>query len=391
MKILHKNADGKWEQIQSAPYSNEAELQDLIADDAGILPFDDIGYEDPFVTIGKEVGLHGNSLDLLAISPKGHVAVIETKLTRNPEIRREVVGQVLSYAASLWKMTYSDLENYFHRYLLSRKLSFDGTLYEYMKSKCSEADINEEEFRTGLEKRLELGSFSLLIVVDALGDTNKELIDIANYLNDRTGQEIDFYVVEIERIGDHAGSYLLPRLANPPHKNISATSVSTRTDKYDRKPINREVLLSRLDDNEKKIAEMLLNAASLENKIGITWRKTGFSIWTMIPREFSHGVWNYESGYSYLFFKASPTKDQMTKTLSFWYPENTYDSLPLIRPLVEDYRKKYMSNPSYDSSSKETSLEKIALDYTEELIEEMIRCAKRLAAADKDRKYDSVY
>src|SRR5665811_3934 len=156
MKILHKDESGKWGQILGKPYTNEAELQDLIAEDAAVLPFEDIGYDEKFATVGKEVGLHGNSLDLLAISPKGHIAVIETKLTKNPEIRREVVGQVLSYASSLWKMRYLDIERYFHKFITNQKIKFDGTLYDFVMEKCDSSDLDEEEFRAGIEKRLEL-------------------------------------------------------------------------------------------------------------------------------------------------------------------------------------------------------------------------------------------
>lgn len=393
MKILHKNSDGKWEQIENAPYINEAELQDLIAEDAGVLPFEDIGYDENFVTIGKEVGLHGNSLDLLAISPKGHIAVIETKLSRNPEIRREVVGQVLSYAASLWKMQYTDIERYFHKYLSSRKIDFEGTLFEYVKLHCKAPDIDEEDFRTGIEKRLELGSFSLLIVVDALGESNKELVSIANYLNDRTGQEIDFYVVEVERIGDKKQSYLLPRLANPPHKSITVTSASSNTenDKYDRKPLTQEEFLERLDSNEVQIAKEFINIANRNNHVGLSWRKTGFSIWTMLPRKLTEGVYNYESGYPYFFFQASEKSGKMYKALSFWYPESSYSSLLKLQPFVEQYRNLYTNNNKYNQSKKEIMIEDVNLDFAKQMLQEIKNTASEIAKLDKDNIYEKSY
>lgn len=393
MKILHKGENGRWEQIPSEPYTNEAELQDLIADDASVLPFDDIGYEEKFITIGKEVGLHGNSLDLLAISPKGHIAVIETKLTRNPEIRREVVGQVLSYAASLWKMQYADIERYFNKFLLSQRIDYDGSLFEYVKEKCQVHDISENEFREGIEKRLELGSFSLLIVVDALSEINNELVNIANYLNDRTGQEIDFYVVEVERIGDHAGSYLLPKLANPPQKNVTASDAakSTRSDKYDRKPLTQDEFLERLNEDEKRIAKMFIDLAKRTNHIGISWRKTGFSIWTMIPREISDGIYDYEAGYPYFFFQTSEKNGEYYKALSFWYPENSYLNLPKLQKIVQPYRDLYSGDRNYNSAKKEIKLEKVENTLVEKLVARILQTAKELSKLDEKSKYDKAY
>ncbi|MHA1381932.1 MAG: hypothetical protein ACTSRG_26475, partial [Candidatus Helarchaeota archaeon] len=87
--ILHKTKNG-WEKTKKQNYINEEELQDILSKDINTLPFEDMGYLENFITIGKEVGLENCSLDLLAVNPQGNVAIIETKLSENPEVKRTV-------------------------------------------------------------------------------------------------------------------------------------------------------------------------------------------------------------------------------------------------------------------------------------------------------------
>ena len=52
-------------------------------------------------TVGREVLTAAGLIDVLYVSPAGLVTIVETKLWRNPEARREVVGQILDYAKEL--------------------------------------------------------------------------------------------------------------------------------------------------------------------------------------------------------------------------------------------------------------------------------------------------
>ncbi len=334
MKILHLNQDKKWVSIEKRYYNDEAHLQNLLADDVNILPLDEIGYEVPFVTIGKEVGLANGSLDLLAVSPQGHIALIETKLDKNPEVKRTVVGQILGYAAYFWNKSYEDLELTFKKFLVQEKIDFEGNLVDYVRSKVPNLELSETEFKEGIEKRLRLGSFSLLIVVDQI---NQELKDIANYLNDRTGQEIDFYVMEMELIGDGPESFLMPRLTNPPRKNVTFSSEKSKAnDNYDRTPIAKEEFLQRLSGPGRKLAERLLKEFEDYSGVALIWRKNGFSLMTTIPKKYIKP--GYPNNFSYLFFKSGAD----TK-LDFWFPDWAFENMKEITPKVEEYVKFYRS------------------------------------------------
>lgn len=349
MKILHLDNDKKWVPVEKRYYDDEAHLQNLLTDDVNTLPLDEIGYDTKFVTIGKEVGLQNGSLDVLAVSPQGHIALIETKLDKNPEVKRTVVGQILGYAAYLWNKSYEDLENNcFRKFLSQQKINFSGSLVDYVKEKLGDDSISEPEFREGIEKRLRLGSFSLLIVVDK---ANQELKDIANYLNDRTGQEIDFYVIEMELVGDKQEQFLIPRLANPPRKNVTfSTEKSKSTDSYDRSPISEGEFIASLSPSGQKLANSLLNEFESNQNILTVWRKNGFSLMSKIPKNYIKP--GALANFSYLYLKARSGGDKSKEELQFGYSEWSQENLPNIIPVIKDYVEFYRSLPGYDDKRK---------------------------------------
>ena len=51
--------------------------------------------------------------DLIGVDTDGNVLVVETKLAKNPEIRRKVIGQVVEYAAYLWQMPFDNSDQIF--------------------------------------------------------------------------------------------------------------------------------------------------------------------------------------------------------------------------------------------------------------------------------------
>ncbi len=342
MKILHLNSDKKWVPVNNQSYDDEAHLQDLLTNDIEVLPLEEIGYSTKFVTIGKEVSLKNGSLDILAVSAQGHIALIETKLDKNPEVKRTVVGQILGYAAYLWNKSYDDLEtNCFRKFIAQRKINFSGGLFDYLKEKLGD-DVSETEFKEGIEKRLRLGSFTLLIVVD---QANQELKDIANYLNDRTGQEVDFYVVEMKLVGDNQENFLIPALANPPRKNITfSTEKSKSNDNYDRTPITKDEFLNSLSDPGRKIAKELLDKFGNHPEVLVTWRKNGFSLKTELENKLEAGGY---TNFPYLFFQASVT-DGSPEQIDFGYPEEIYSKYPQTHRFAQEYVDFYRTMSGFD-------------------------------------------
>jgi hypothetical protein len=96
--------------VPAATYSSEEELErllerwwDLLRDDKGPA----IAFVDRQVNLPDGAG----KLDLLFVDSNGLPIVVEVKLIKNGESRREVVGQVLDYLSSLTALTVDELNN----------------------------------------------------------------------------------------------------------------------------------------------------------------------------------------------------------------------------------------------------------------------------------------
>jgi hypothetical protein len=90
----------------------EKTLRDLLYDNPEALPVHefDPGYG-RLVTVAKELNIPGvGFIDVLLMDERGRLVVVECKLWRNPQARREVVGQILDYARELARYSYEDLQ-----------------------------------------------------------------------------------------------------------------------------------------------------------------------------------------------------------------------------------------------------------------------------------------
>lgn len=90
---------------------DEAWLQRLIHGNPECLPIAEIepGLEQ-FRAICREMPTPHGPIDNLLMTPEGDIAIVETKLFRNPEARRRVLAQALDYAVALFGMDYATFE-----------------------------------------------------------------------------------------------------------------------------------------------------------------------------------------------------------------------------------------------------------------------------------------
>lgn len=94
--------------LRQQPWHNETELCTALRDHPELVVRH--GESPPFV-LGTEVQLPGaGRLDLLLLDRLGRVTVVEAKLERNAEHRREVLSQVMDYAETLSKATPEHLD-----------------------------------------------------------------------------------------------------------------------------------------------------------------------------------------------------------------------------------------------------------------------------------------
>jgi hypothetical protein len=96
--------------LTTTTYS-EVWLQRLIDSNPACLPIDEI---EPglsvFLPVCRELATSNGYIDNLLMTPGGDIAIVETKLFRNPQARRAVLAQVLDYATALFGMDYVGFE-----------------------------------------------------------------------------------------------------------------------------------------------------------------------------------------------------------------------------------------------------------------------------------------
>lgn len=184
---------------------SEAAIQDLIARCPSVLPIGEIDrqYANP-VSICTELNTPAGAVDNLLVTATGLPVLVECKLWRNPEGRREVVGQILDYAKELSRFSSSDLQRE-----ASRRLGRDGdVLFEAVQR--SFPDCDQTEFNDALTQNLRRGRFLLLIV----GDGIREGVEaIAEYVQRHSGLHFTLGLVELPLFRAASGQLLVvPRV-----------------------------------------------------------------------------------------------------------------------------------------------------------------------------------
>ena len=194
---------------------SEAEIQALVQAHPACLPIAEIDpvFVNP-VPICTELVTAAGSIDNLMITSTGLPVLVECKLWRNPEGRREVVGQILDYAKELSRWSSSDLQR-----VVSQRLKRPGNvLLELVRA--VDPTVDEIQFNDALTANLRRGRFLLLIV----GDGIREGVEaIAEYLQAHAGLHFSLGLVELPiYMMPDGGRLVVPRV-------VARTTLVTRT------------------------------------------------------------------------------------------------------------------------------------------------------------------
>jgi hypothetical protein len=176
---------------------NEKWLQKLISRHPNVLPIEQIEPAlTPAIPICMELPLASGFVDNLYATPDGDLIVGETKLFRNPEARREVVGQVIDYAKDLSALSYEQLED-----AIKRADAPDGDggrpkvrLYEAVTKIVGHEEINEEQFIDAVSRNLRRGRFLLLVIGDGIQEGTEK---ISTFLHQHAGMHFTLGLVEL--------------------------------------------------------------------------------------------------------------------------------------------------------------------------------------------------
>src|SRR3989442_7228924 len=183
------NAVGENERLH-----DESWLQEVLRKHPDILPVGEIEpIFHPLIPIGREVAVAGGKIDNLFISHRGYLVLVETKLWRNPEAKRDVVSQTIDYGSSISKWTYTDLDKVVRDYT---KKYADQTygLTDWVSHQCGPVEGGTEFFEETVAKNLRLGRFLTLIVGDKI---RPSVIEMLEYIRKYPSLAADLALIEL--------------------------------------------------------------------------------------------------------------------------------------------------------------------------------------------------
>ena len=160
-------------------------LQNLLFRFPRVLPIQNI---DPTyagaVPVCQELGTAAGQLDALYVNRLGRLTLAEFKLWRNPEARREVIGQILDYAKELASWSYDDLRR-------GVSLRTGKFLYDLVRERHPE--IDEAAFCDNVTRHLKRGEFLMLIVGDGIREGVEKIVD---FVQGHSGLHFNLALVE---------------------------------------------------------------------------------------------------------------------------------------------------------------------------------------------------
>jgi hypothetical protein len=211
MKILIRSGEkGKWQLVQSVAYGAEANLQRLLAEEPSLITISEAREgSSALVRAIREFPLDIGSIDILAFTADGNIAIIECKLAGNEEIKRKVISQVFEYGANLWKMSYETL----NQKVLSKT---NKNLADFVREGVEDPEWSEEDFRANIAASLQNGNFILMIVVD---EVSEYLSRIISFINSAGNPAFSLSALEMRRFQHKENEMLVPHVFGLIDKN----------------------------------------------------------------------------------------------------------------------------------------------------------------------------
>jgi hypothetical protein len=271
-------------EMVETPYEKEEILQLLLERYPDLLPGDQIDPENPrrWLLISREMGVPSRelgsgtwSLDHLFLDQDAVPTFVECKRAGDTRARREVVAQMLDYAANgiiYWSMDKlrQSAESIAHQ----RGRTLDEEIQNLLGV---DHDQDIEEFWQQAEINLRKGKVRLLFVLDK---TPQELRRLVEFLNEKMA-DVEVLVVEIKQfLGKGKNKVIVPRVVGftETAREMKASS-GMRTSHT-----NREEFLSKCDPDSALVFEHLLDKAD-EYGYFIYWGTVGFSTRYWAPEQ----------------------------------------------------------------------------------------------------------
>ena len=233
--VVYFERDGKLRALASSSYETEPVLQGLIADHPDLIARTRTTDTDNarVALITREMKIPDGeqpsawfSVDHLFVDEDARPVIVETKRSQDTRTRREVVAQMLDYAAN--GIRYWDPAQL--RALVADRLSEAADPMDesaWLEAELGHLDPDPEQFWADVATNLREGRVRLLFVADQLPPS---LVRIIEFLNEKM-QDIEVLGLELPQFVDDTGHrVLVPRVVGRTSRAVSNRSVGTDWD-----------------------------------------------------------------------------------------------------------------------------------------------------------------
>jgi hypothetical protein len=202
--------DGQLVEMTEQDYASEDRLQELLAEYPNLLAGDQIDSNEPrrWLLVSREVSLASEedgagrwSVDHLFLDQDATPTIVEVKRSTDTRIRREVVGQMLDYAANA--VVYWPVESLRARFEEGREEP-EQELAEFL----ADVDADHEEFWQKVKTNLRAGKVRLIFVADQVPAELRRIVEFLNQQMDPA----EVLAVEIKQYTGQNMRTLVPRV-----------------------------------------------------------------------------------------------------------------------------------------------------------------------------------
>lgn len=230
--IFNLRDDGGLVEMHEQPFSTEDDFQTLLERYPNLLAGDQIDATTPlrWLLVRREMGVAAEadaadrwSLDHLFLDQEAVPTLVEVKRSSDTRIRREVVGQVLDYAANAvvhWSI--DRIQEEYANTCDTDKVDPDERLEQFLQD-----DWSPDEFWTRVKTNLQAERIRMLFVADSLPPELRRIIEFLNKQMDPA----EVLGVELKRYSGAGLKTLVPRVIGntaEAEKRKAATSSSSR-------------------------------------------------------------------------------------------------------------------------------------------------------------------
>ena len=266
MKKLFVIEGDKTQVLERQTFDNEKLLQDILEKFPEVVALDELGVYEPFVVIGREVTTPAGYIDVLCMDGEGVLTVIETKLARNSQIRREVIGQIFEYVAQINKWRAQDVIQVANQYFQSDDVSNNlknRSLLDVLADSSAPEEVMVDEINEKIDNNLRKGRIKVVIASDTIPET---LRDTVNFINSYSN--FDIFVLQVQSFNKDGLQIYAPTIYG--FSNKQGTNLTKDVIKW-----NEERFFDNLSHLDKKTTETIkeIYEFTKENAFDIRWGK----------------------------------------------------------------------------------------------------------------------